>query len=136
MFGIVYPISSRWCYIRKELFDEFYFICFFYYSMIYLLLYNYCNQGPHSDFAGPTSGSTACVAIIRNNQLVVANAGDSRCVISRKGQVSDRKFLRDFFKHVLLAQLWEGNSFFFFFFLLVLEKTVDTKPNDFCTIGS
>ncbi|KAG9455896.1 hypothetical protein H6P81_000404 [Aristolochia fimbriata] len=44
------------------------------------------EEGPHSDFAGPTSGSTACVAIIRNNQLIVANAGDSRCVISRKGQ--------------------------------------------------
>ncbi|XP_010048835.2 probable protein phosphatase 2C 60 [Eucalyptus grandis] len=44
------------------------------------------EDGPHSDFSGPTSGSTACVAIIRNNQLVVANAGDSRCVISRKGQ--------------------------------------------------
>ncbi|KAK6912485.1 PPM-type phosphatase-like domain [Dillenia turbinata] len=44
-------------------------------------------SGPHSDFSGPTSGSTACVAIIRNNQLLVANAGDSRCVISRKGQV-------------------------------------------------
>ncbi|KAJ8430184.1 hypothetical protein Cgig2_006692 [Carnegiea gigantea] len=42
--------------------------------------------GPHSDFAGPTSGSTACVAVLRGNQLVVANAGDSRCVISRKGQ--------------------------------------------------
>ncbi|CAL2233528.1 unnamed protein product [Prunus armeniaca] len=44
------------------------------------------EEGPHSDFTGPTSGSTACVAILRNNQLVVANAGDSRCVISRKGQ--------------------------------------------------
>ncbi|CAN0872339.1 Probable protein phosphatase 2C 60 [Linum grandiflorum] len=44
------------------------------------------EEGPHSDFSGPTSGSTACVAVIRNNQLVVANAGDSRCVISRKGQ--------------------------------------------------
>ncbi|XP_020570654.1 probable protein phosphatase 2C 60 [Phalaenopsis equestris] len=44
------------------------------------------EEGPHSDFSGPTSGSTACVAIIRHNQLVVANAGDSRCVISRKGQ--------------------------------------------------
>ncbi|KAL7170954.1 hypothetical protein ACSBR2_035751 [Camellia fascicularis] len=44
------------------------------------------GMGPHSDFSGPTSGCTACVAIIRNNQLIVANAGDSRCVISRKGQ--------------------------------------------------
>lgn len=44
------------------------------------------EEGPHSDFTGPTSGCTACVAIIRNNQLIVANAGDSRCVISRKGE--------------------------------------------------
>lgn len=44
------------------------------------------EEGPHSDFSGPTSGSTACVAVIRKNQVVVANAGDSRCVISRKGQ--------------------------------------------------
>ncbi|XVE71273.1 hypothetical protein DITRI_Ditri10aG0137800 [Diplodiscus trichospermus] len=44
------------------------------------------EEGPHSDFSGPTSGSTACVAVVRNNQLFVANAGDSRCVISRKGQ--------------------------------------------------
>uniref|UniRef100_A0ACD5XVM9 Uncharacterized protein n=1 Tax=Avena sativa TaxID=4498 RepID=A0ACD5XVM9_AVESA len=47
------------------------------------------EEGPHSDFEGPTCGSTACVAIIRNDQLVVANAGDSRCVISRKGQAHD-----------------------------------------------
>lgn len=44
-------------------------------------------QGPHSDFAGPSCGSTACVALIRNTQLLVANAGDSRCVISRGGKV-------------------------------------------------
>ncbi|XP_021746418.1 probable protein phosphatase 2C 60 [Chenopodium quinoa] len=44
------------------------------------------EDGPHSEFSGPTSGSTACVAVIRENQLLVANAGDSRCVISRKGQ--------------------------------------------------
>ncbi|PSR96000.1 Protein like [Actinidia chinensis var. chinensis] len=46
------------------------------------------NNGPRCNLPGtrPTSGSTACVAIIRNNQLLVANAGDSRCVISRKGQ--------------------------------------------------
>ncbi|CAL5039693.1 unnamed protein product [Urochloa decumbens] len=44
------------------------------------------EEGPHSDFTGPNCGSTACVALIRNRQLVVANAGDSRCVISRNGQ--------------------------------------------------
>ncbi|KAJ4822148.1 hypothetical protein Tsubulata_017305 [Turnera subulata] len=44
------------------------------------------RSGPHSDYRGPNFGSTACVAIIRDKQLVVANAGDSRCVISRKGQ--------------------------------------------------
>ena len=44
-------------------------------------------KGQHSDYIGPTSGTTACVAIIRDNQLVVANAGDSRCVMSRGGQV-------------------------------------------------
>ncbi|GMN36305.1 hypothetical protein TIFTF001_005914 [Ficus carica] len=44
------------------------------------------EEGPHSSFDGPNCGSTACVAIIRDNKLVVANAGDSRCVLSRKGQ--------------------------------------------------
>ncbi|KAL8260914.1 hypothetical protein R6Q59_024963 [Mikania micrantha] len=44
------------------------------------------EEGPYSNYEGPTCGSTACVAIIRNNQLVVANSGDSRCVISRKCQ--------------------------------------------------
>uniref|UniRef100_A0A6N2K5H9 protein-serine/threonine phosphatase n=1 Tax=Salix viminalis TaxID=40686 RepID=A0A6N2K5H9_SALVM len=47
------------------------------------------EEGPHSSFNGPNCGSTACVAIIQNNQLVVANAGDSRCVLSRKGQAYD-----------------------------------------------
>lgn len=44
------------------------------------------EEGPHSDFSGPNCGSTACAAVIRGNKLVVANAGDSRCVLSRKGQ--------------------------------------------------
>ncbi|KAF9663480.1 hypothetical protein SADUNF_Sadunf17G0054900 [Salix dunnii] len=48
--------------------------------------YSHGAQGPHSDFSGPICGCTACVVIIRNNHLIVANAGDSRCVISRKGQ--------------------------------------------------
>ncbi|KAM1011576.1 hypothetical protein ACFX13_047668 [Malus domestica] len=51
------------------------------------------EEGPHSDFDGPNSGSTDCVAIIRNKQLVVANAGDSRCVISRKGECKSLRFL-------------------------------------------
>ncbi|AQL05078.1 putative protein phosphatase 2C 21 [Zea mays] len=50
------------------------------------LIRNFFYQGPHSDFTGPNCGSTACVALVRNRQLVVANAGDSRCVISRNGQ--------------------------------------------------
>ncbi|KAK9053418.1 hypothetical protein SSX86_003993 [Deinandra increscens subsp. villosa] len=49
-------------------------------SMKHILL------GPHSDFTGTTYGCTSCVAIMRNNQLIVANAGDYRYVISRKGE--------------------------------------------------
>jgi hypothetical protein len=32
-------------------------------------------------------GNTACVALIRGNQIIVGNVGDSRCVLSRNGQV-------------------------------------------------
>lgn len=42
-----------------------------------------------SDYNGPSAGCTACVAIVQNNQLLVANAGDSRCVLSRRGQAHD-----------------------------------------------
>nr|Q0DZT4.2 RecName: Full=Probable protein phosphatase 2C 19; Short=OsPP2C19 [Oryza sativa Japonica Group] len=45
-------------------------------------------------------GSTACVVVIRGNQLIVGHAGDSRCVLSRNGQASalsvDHKPDRDF----------------------------------------
>ncbi|KAG0619205.1 hypothetical protein M758_4G123500 [Ceratodon purpureus] len=44
------------------------------------------EEGPHSDFTGPSSGSTAVVALIRGNKLYVANAGDSRCIMSRRGK--------------------------------------------------
>eukprot|EP00249_Psilotum_nudum_P020892 c27886_g1_i3 orf=1221-2294(+) len=47
------------------------------------------EQGSHLDFQGPTSGSTAVVALLRNDEIVVANAGDSRCVLSRKGKAYD-----------------------------------------------
>lgn len=39
------------------------------------------DEGPGKD-----SGCTAVIALIKNNKLYVANAGDSRCVLSRAGQ--------------------------------------------------
>lgn len=47
------------------------------------------EQGAHADFAGPTSGSTAVVALLQSNKIVVANAGDSRCVLARGGKAYD-----------------------------------------------
>ncbi|PNT61390.1 probable protein phosphatase 2C 42 isoform X2 [Brachypodium distachyon] len=39
------------------------------------------------DHPGPIEvGSTACVALIRGNQIIVGNAGDCRCVLSRNRQ--------------------------------------------------
>uniref|UniRef100_K4A2S1 protein-serine/threonine phosphatase n=1 Tax=Setaria italica TaxID=4555 RepID=K4A2S1_SETIT len=38
-------------------------------------------------YEGPlVDGCTACVALIRGNQIIIGNAGDSRCVLSRNGQ--------------------------------------------------
>lgn len=37
---------------------------------------------------GSDSGTTAVVALIRGKQLIVANAGDSRCVVSERGRSS------------------------------------------------
>uniref|UniRef100_A0A0E0PB58 protein-serine/threonine phosphatase n=1 Tax=Oryza rufipogon TaxID=4529 RepID=A0A0E0PB58_ORYRU len=46
-----------------------------------------CVQGPV--YCGPLAeGCTACVVLIRNTQIVVGNAGDARCVISRNGDLS------------------------------------------------
>lgn len=47
------------------------------------------EQGAHSDFGGPTSGSTAVVALLQKDKIVVANAGDSRCIIARGGKAFD-----------------------------------------------
>lgn len=47
------------------------------------------EEGSHSDYEGPSSGSTAVVALIRGNKLFVANAGDSRCIMSRRGKAID-----------------------------------------------
>ncbi|KAF0891837.1 hypothetical protein E2562_011015 [Oryza meyeriana var. granulata] len=44
-----------------------------------------CLQKPV--YHGPLQeGCTACVVLIRNNQIIVGNAGDARCVLSRNGQ--------------------------------------------------
>uniref|UniRef100_A0A1A8KQJ2 Protein phosphatase 1G n=1 Tax=Nothobranchius kuhntae TaxID=321403 RepID=A0A1A8KQJ2_NOTKU len=41
---------------------------------------------------GSDSGTTAVVALIRGKQLIVANAGDSRCVVSEKGKAVDMSY--------------------------------------------
>jgi protein phosphatase 1G len=38
------------------------------------------------EWSGPSSGCTAVCALIRGDDLIVANAGDSRCVLSRGGK--------------------------------------------------
>lgn len=38
------------------------------------------------EWKGPAAGCTAVCALIRNDELIVANAGDSRCVLSRGGK--------------------------------------------------
>ena len=38
------------------------------------------------DYGGPSAGCTAVCAVVRGNELIVANAGDSRCVFSRNGR--------------------------------------------------
>lgn len=45
----------------------------------------FCVKRP--SYHGPIDeGCTACVALIRGSQIIVGNAGDSRCVLSRNGQ--------------------------------------------------
>ncbi|XP_032881854.1 protein phosphatase 1G [Amblyraja radiata] len=41
---------------------------------------------------GSDSGTTAVVALIRGKQLIVANAGDSRCVVSECGKAVDMSY--------------------------------------------
>ncbi|EEC73536.1 hypothetical protein OsI_07933 [Oryza sativa Indica Group] len=44
---------------------------------------------PQATYTAPSyEGSTACVVVIRGDQLIVGHAGDSRCVLSRNGQAS------------------------------------------------
>uniref|UniRef100_A0A0E0G9N3 protein-serine/threonine phosphatase n=1 Tax=Oryza nivara TaxID=4536 RepID=A0A0E0G9N3_ORYNI len=45
---------------------------------------------PQQAYRAPLyEGSTACVVIIRGNQITVGNVGDSRCVVSHNGQAID-----------------------------------------------
>jgi serine/threonine protein phosphatase PrpC len=44
-------------------------------------------SGPREEeWHGPAAGCTAVCAMVRDGDLIVANAGDSRCVLSRSGQ--------------------------------------------------
>uniref|UniRef100_A0A0E0GIK8 protein-serine/threonine phosphatase n=1 Tax=Oryza nivara TaxID=4536 RepID=A0A0E0GIK8_ORYNI len=44
---------------------------------------------PQATYTAPSyEGSTACLVVIRGDQLIVGHAGDSRCVLSRNGQAS------------------------------------------------
>uniref|UniRef100_A0A7N8WLB1 protein-serine/threonine phosphatase n=1 Tax=Mastacembelus armatus TaxID=205130 RepID=A0A7N8WLB1_9TELE len=58
-----------------------------------------CNAVKHAACAtfmylqpGSDSGTTAVVALIRGKQLIVANAGDSRCVVSERGKAVDMSY--------------------------------------------
>jgi len=42
--------------------------------------------GEEEEWRGPGAGCTAVCAMVRCGELIVANAGDSRCVLSRAGQ--------------------------------------------------
>uniref|UniRef100_A0A672GJC5 Protein phosphatase 1G n=1 Tax=Salarias fasciatus TaxID=181472 RepID=A0A672GJC5_SALFA len=47
---------------------------------------------PEQSPPGSDSGTTAVVALIRGKQLIVANAGDSRCVVSEHGKAVDMSY--------------------------------------------
>lgn len=55
-----------------------------------------CPEAPMMLFLplkpGSDSGTTAVVALIRGKQLIVANAGDSRCVVSEAGKALDMSY--------------------------------------------
>ncbi|KNA10479.1 hypothetical protein SOVF_144130 [Spinacia oleracea] len=51
--------------------------------------YTVSNEDPDSDSEEPTSGCTACAVLVRDDKLLIANAGDSRCVMSKGGQAYD-----------------------------------------------
>uniref|UniRef100_A0A0D9YUQ2 protein-serine/threonine phosphatase n=1 Tax=Oryza glumipatula TaxID=40148 RepID=A0A0D9YUQ2_9ORYZ len=51
---------------------------------------NVCRSSEAVSYKLPSyEGSTACVVIIRGNQITVGNVGDSHCVLSKNGQAID-----------------------------------------------
>merc|ERR1719489_151716 len=50
-----------------------------------LMLNKFIQESSSVEQPGHDSGTTATVALLVNKKLFVANAGDSRCVVSRKG---------------------------------------------------
>jgi len=49
---------------------------------------SYKNEDKKSDYQTDSfAGCTACVALIVDNDIYCANSGDSRCVLSTKGEV-------------------------------------------------
>lgn len=50
---------------------------------------NYSVEIQTVEEMGETAGTTACVALLHGNDLYVANAGDSRCVLARNGRAID-----------------------------------------------
>lgn len=65
----------------------------------------------NSKYKGPAAGCTAVVALIQGDNLLVANAGDSRCIVSRRGQVCFISGYRELSWHApLLAQISFFNS--------------------------
>lgn len=51
--------------------------------------YDHHNMIKESEEPGMDSGCTAVVALLRDRELVVANAGDSRCVLCHEGKAVD-----------------------------------------------
>jgi len=59
-------------------------------------LVEYFKKASHDEFSSTTEsdiykhvGCTACVAIVSDGEIIVANAGDSRCVLGKKGTAID-----------------------------------------------
>ncbi|KAL5015896.1 hypothetical protein ScPMuIL_005485 [Solemya velum] len=47
------------------------------------------EEEPHNEEPGTDSGCTAVLALLRGKELMVANAGDSRCIMCRRGKAID-----------------------------------------------